>query len=200
MSDRWKAGILKLIFLSVICLSLYLIFGEEEEKKTESPKKTVPVIDVTTIEERIRERNLDIQLERDIRTQQVLSEKFNNSPVGFIDPLEPKINPLDMDLSFPEDQSIQSTFRDLNNENLGENAYEDPENTIRRQLDYYDWFNKYLKDKNERQKKQFIQYFVRTVNEQGYDVSFKKDGKVIVTPKEKKKKEKPLEKLKVNWK
>ena len=203
MPDRQKKNLnpSTMIFGFLVCVGLYLIFATEDnvDQSTSLTEPSIPSLDVTTIEKNIRQRSLDIQMKKNMKTQEVLSEALDAGPVGYINIREPDVSSLDMDLSFPEDQRIKSFFKDLNMDHLDDDAYEDPEAVIHRQLEYHDWVSKYLEEKSEREKQKFIKHFVQTAKKQGYNVHFKEGSKVVLEPIRKSKKKKPLDKLKVNW-
>ena len=60
-----------------------------------------------------------------------------------------------------------------------------------------------MKERNQKEKREFIKRFVRTAREQGYNVYFTKDMKAIlepIDPEEEKKKQGEFDEVKIRWK
>lgn len=190
-----------LIYGFMICVGLYFILEEEDLNQVDSAKEeSVSSLDSTAIEKRIKERTLDIQMKKNIQTQKILSNALDAGPVDSVNTIKPDISSLDMELNFPEDQMVKALSKDLSTDHLDSDAYEDPESVIHRQMEYYEWVDKYLEEKNEKEKRKFIKHFIKTAKEQGYNVRFKEGSKVVLEPIKNTKKNKPLDKLKINWK
>lgn len=155
-----------------------------------------------TLEERIKMKNSDIQMEQDIQLQDTLSEKLQK-PVETIDELEPKVPTLDMEARFSDNASLEAVFEDLSEKPFKNDIYEDPEDIIRRQLAHQEWLEKHLEERNQREKEEFIRQFVKRAEEQGYRVHFGENMKVFlepIDPEDKKEKKASFEKVKINWK
>ena len=192
-----------LCLAGIIVITIYVIF-DKKEKTSSSPylNKTPTAL---TVDERIKQKKADIQLQQDIQSQQVLSDKFK-VPVEKVDPIEPlesEMSPLDMGVSFSDNATIESVFKELDEKPFENDVHQDPENVIRRQIAHRDWLEKHLKERNEEEKRDFIRRFIQTAREQGYNVYFTEDLRVIlepIDPEEEKKKKGDFEEVKINWK
>ena len=188
--------------IGVAVVGVYFFYGE---KKRVSSSHSVNQGDtMSAVNKRIEKKRMDIQLQQDMQSQRVLSEKFKQ-PVGKVDPLEPldsEMSPLDMGVGFSDNASIKSVFEELDEKPFENDIYEDPENVVHRQIAHQDWLEKHLKERNDQEKKEFIRRFVRTAREQGYNVYFKEDLQVILEPipEEEKDKAGDFEEVKINWK
>ena len=127
-----------------------------------------------TIEERIKKKNSKLKLEQDIHSQEIMSEKFQK-PVEDVDPIEPELSPLDMGIRFSDSAPLKEVTKELSELPFENEGYEDPEDIIRRQLAHREWLEEHLKERNVREKKDFIRRFVKIAKEQGYNVHFTKD-------------------------
>ena len=197
-------------FFSFLCLAgvaaavVYFFYSEKERAPS-----SVPTVDQShtalTVDERIKQKKAEIQLQQDIQSQQVVSDKFK-APVGKIDPLESlesEMSPLDMGVGFSDNATMESVFKELDEKPFENDIYEDPENVIRRQIAHRDWLEKHLKERNEEERREFIRKFVQIAHEQGYRVHFTEDLKVIlepIDPEEEKRKTEEFDEVKINWK
>ena len=197
-------------FFSFLCLVgvavIAVYFFYEEEERAPSSVSTVNQVNTAlTVGERIKKKNRDIQLQQDIQSQQAVSDKFK-PPVEKIDPiesLESEMSPLDMGVGFSDNATMESVFKELDEKPFENDMYEDPEEVIRRQIAHRDWLEKHLKERNAEEKREFIRKFVQIAREQGYNVYFTEDLRVIlepIDPEEEKKKAGEFDKVKINWK
>lgn len=192
------------LFLCLIGVSVVGIYFFYNEKNRVLPSHSFNQLDkVFTVNERIEKKKMDIQLQQDIKSQEVLSEKFKE-PVREVDPLESlesEMSSLDMGVDFSDNASIKSVFKELDEKPFENDVYEDPENIVRRQIAHQDWLEKHLKERNEQEKKDFIRQFVQTAREQGYNVYFTEDLRVILEPipEEERNKAGDFEEVKINW-
>ena len=188
-----------LLFLGFVFIGFYLFYDE----KSDSPNKELTQSEtVFTIKERIDMKNADIKMEQNIKLQRTLSEKLEK-PVEEIDPLEPEVSALDMGVRFPNNASMERVFEDLNENPFENDKYEDPEEVIRRQMAHQEWLDKYLQERNEQERKEFVDWFVKKAEAQGYRVHFGEGTKVLLEPikfDEKKTKKSNFNKAKINWK
>ena len=190
-----------LLLVGAIALGFYFFNGKSKQEwpATSSLNQSGTLL---TIEERIKRKEASLKLQKDIQKQEVLSEKFEK-PVEHIDPLEPDVSSLDMGVRFSDDSSVQSVLKDLDEKPFENDMYKEPENIIRRQIAHKDWLRKHLERRNEEEKKKFIADFVKTAREQGYNVYFTKDMKVIlepIDPEEQKTDDLDFEEVQINWK
>ena len=82
-----------------------------------------------------------------------------------------------MGIHFPGNPVIKEVFDKLNEKPFENDKYEDPEDVVRRQIAHQEWLDKHLEERNAKEKRDFIRKFVKTANEQGYNVYFTKDMK-----------------------
>ncbi len=193
-----------LCVLGVVAVAFYFFYDEKERVPSSIPNVNQGHTPLT-VDERIKQKAAHIQLQQDIQSQQVVSDKFK-APVEKIDPiesLESEMSPLDMGVGFSDNATMESVFKELDEKPFENDIYEDPENVIRRQIAHRDWLEKHLKERNEEERKEFIRKFVQIAREQGYHVHFTEDLKVIlepIDPEEEKKKAEEFEEVKINWK
>ena len=169
-----------LLLLGFAFAGIYFFY----DKKPNTPNNDeLPIQPETafTVNERIKMKNADIQMEQDIQLQRTLSEKLEK-PVEKIDQLEPEVSALDMGVRFPDNASMKAVFEDLNEKPFKNDIYEDPEDIIRQQIAHQEWLEKYLKEKNEQEREEFIRRFVQIAEAQGYRVHFGEDMKVFLEP------------------
>ncbi len=195
-----------LFWFVALTVPFVLVFYLSKQEGGSSSDSELPAeLDTAlTIEERVKKKNKQLQLEQKIHSQDVVSEKFQK-PVGDIDPMEPDISPLDMGIRFSEDASMREVSKKLAELPFENDMYEDPEDVVRRKLAQEEWLEQQLQKKNERERKEFIRRFVETAREQGYHVHFTKDMKeVILEPIDEKNKEEEeeveFEKVQIDWK
>ena len=190
-----------LLLLGFVFMGFYFFYN----KQSSAPSNDKPLTQqetTFTINERIKIKNADIKMEQEIKLQNTLSEKLEK-PVEKIDPLESEVSALDMGVRFPNNISMETVFEDLNEKPFENDKYEDPEDIIRRQVAHQEWLEKYLQERNEREKEEFISWFVKKAEEQGYRVHFGEGTKVLLEPIkfDKKKTEKSnFKEVKINWK
>ena len=185
-----------LFFTGVVIFGLYFFYG----KKKASPEPVNQMDTEFTVDERIKRKQAGIKLQQDIQSQKVLAEKFKE-PVGKIDPLEPELSPLDMGVSVPDNASMKSVFKELDEKPFENDLHQDPEDVIRRQIVHRDWMEEYLEKRNEQEKKEFIRQFIQTAQEQGYNVYFTEDMQVILEPIDpEEQKEEDFDEVQINWK
>ena len=179
-------------------VGLYLWY----DQSTSQPKQDVEEAfqlpdDNLTLQERVQKKNMDIRLLKRIQQEEIKAEKFQ-APLGPIDPLETESADLDRGLNLPEDPSMRAVFEDLKKQPYKNDMYEDPEHIARRQMEHQKWLEEHLRNKNQREREEFIKKFVQIAKEQGYKVHFTEDMKVLLRPIEpKEKEEEKLEEIKV---
>ncbi len=200
-STKKNVNFLRLFFLlCFLFVAGFFVHEFYDEKNTLNVRSlSEPVDEPYTLEERISQRQAELKIKTDIRIQEKKLEQINAEPIGEIDPLGPTVPSLDMGAIFPENRKIQSIAKDLDEKPFVNDLYEDPEDIIGRQIENREWLEKYLKDKNDEQKRQFVEYFIAAAKEQGFKVHFTEDLKVILEPIDPDEKPK-FENMKINWK
>ncbi|MDE0119600.1 MAG: hypothetical protein OXM55_06300 [Bdellovibrionales bacterium] len=185
-----------------VALSVIAFFYLSQDKKTptsdsrliEQPGKKL------TVEERIKQKEMEIKLKQDVESQKAISEKFKE-PVGEVELLEPGLSPLDMGVHFPDNSNIKEVFDKISEKPFENDKYEDPEDVVRRQIAHQEWLEEYLAERNASEKREFIQKFVQAAREQGYNVYFTKDMKAILEPIDPDEiKKEQFDEVKINWK
>ncbi len=190
-----------LLLLGFVFVGIYIFYDKKSNAPNNDELPVQPETDFT-VNERIQMKKADIQMEQDIQLQRTLSEKLKK-PVEKIDQLEPEVSALDMGARFPDNASMKAVFEDLNEKPFKNDIYEDPEDIIRQQIAHQEWLEKYLKERNEQEREEFIRRFVQIAEAQGYRVHFGEDMKVFlepVDPDEEKAKKDKFDEVKINWK
>ena len=147
--------------------------------KKESHSKSL--VTGPTIADRIQQKKATLYFQKDKRRQEMIAEKFKK-PLGNIDSSAPESASLDRGVHFPENDSMKSVFEDLRQHPYENDMYEDPEHIARRQMEHQKWIDEHLRTKNEKEKEDFIKKFVQMAYEQGYNVRWTEDMKVLLEP------------------
>ena len=192
----------KLILIGLISVGVYILYDKQNNERQSEMDMFDEKDSALTLDEKVKQKVRDLELQKHIKSQENLSEKFKK-PVGKIDVFEPEISNLDMGVSFPESAPIKEVAEELAEKPFQNDIYEDPENVIRRQLAHNEWLEKHLKERNQKEREEFLKKFVQSAREQGYNVYFTKDMKAIlepIDPEEEKKKKGDFEEVKINWK
>ena len=151
-----------------------------------------------TLEQKIQQRTQELHLQKRVQEEEIKAEKFEKPPEN-IDPLEPESADLDRGIHFPENNAMKEVFEDLKKHPYKSDMDKDPEHIARRQAEHQQWLEEHLKQKNETEREEFIKKFVQLAREQGYQVHWTKDMKVLLRPiePEESAEEEPPEEIKV---
>ncbi len=163
--------------------------GQETDTNVSAP--------VSTIADRVQQKKATLDFQKARQKQEMISEKFKE-PLGKISALTPESANLDRGVHFPEDDSMKAVFEDLKQQPYENDLYEDPEHLARKQMEHQKWIDEHLREKNEKEREEFIKKFVQIAQEQGYKVLWTKDMKVLLEPIEPKEpKEEEPEEIKI---
>lgn len=190
-----------LVLAGVIGVGVYFLYTKSKHKSQSEKSILDQESNTFTLDEKVKQRARDLKLQKEVKAQENLSEKLKKKPVGKIDNLEPEVSDLDMGVSFPDNAPIKEVSEELSEKPFENDAYEDPENVIRRQLAHSEWLEKRLQERNQKEKEEFIRQFVQSARKQGYNVYFTEDMKAILEPidPEEEKKGK-FDEVKIKWK
>ena len=179
-----KKYFMVLLFLSVSVGGIYFYKNLKSSKiKTSSDLDQEPM---ELVKEGVNKRAMDLKVEKAIQVQDVLQER-NNEPVKDVDMARPDIPAVDLGVAFSNNSDMKNIVKEVEKQPFKNDMYEDPSNEIRRQVAHSDWLEQHLKEKNEREKKEFLENFIKTVEEQGYTVEITEDMQAIIHPAEEEK-------------
>ena len=164
-------------------------------KKDLSAPKTMPLNIIQKTEERVQY----FKWPQKMKQQEGESyEAQKNSE--FVDS-EPMVSPLDIGVHIPKNSLTEEIVKKLDEKPFENDLYEDPEDIVLQTIEHQEWLEEQLARRNTREQEEFIDRVVRNAREQGYNVYFTKDLRLILEPMEKEER-KPAEfdKVKINWK
>ena len=192
-----KSNPLLFFFFLLILIggAFYYLYGQSKNQ-TKNNIDAKPPADTLTLQERIQKKNKALRLQKNIQQREMKAEQLKK-PVEKVDLLEPEPATLDRGLHIPKNNSMKEVFEDLKQHPYKSDLYEDPEHTARRQMEHQEWLEEHLKEKNKKEREEFIKKFVQIAQEQGYKVHFTKDMQVLLQPIEKQEEEEQPEEIKV---
>ena len=159
-----------------------------DQKPTESVKDTV------------NKRAMDLKMKQALQVQDVLQERYNE-PVKDVDMAGPDTPAVELGVEFFNNPDMKDIVKEFEKDPFKSDMYEDPSNEIRRQIAHSDWLEEHLREKNEQERGEFLENFIKKVEEQGYTVEITEDMQAIIHPvEEEKKEEEEFEEIKINLK
>ena len=193
------------IFLAVSLafLAVFFILSNSPSPGGDKASPYSQELNARSIEEDIQARQFNLSIKRQLLSEQALSDQFEEEAPKEIDPLEaqPEVSDLDLGLSNPENTENEKLLGDLAEQHFVNDQYQDPENEVRSQLNRQEVLDERLRQRNQREKDQFVEDFVRTAEEQGYNVHHLEGTKVVLEPKDNQEPsvESAFEDVEVNW-
>ena len=169
------------LYLLILGAGLFYWFYSQPQKQgtdSNNPPNLEPKL---TLQQRIQKKTTDIKLKQSLQQEKVKAEQFKK-PVGKIDPLDTGSSSLDRGVHFPENTEMKEVFKDLNTYPFKNDLDQDPEHIARQQAEHQRWIDEYLKEKNEKEKKEFIKKLIKIARQQGYKAYLTKDMKLLLEP------------------
>ncbi len=186
-----------LLFLSMSVGGIYFYKNLKPSKiKTSSDLDQEPT---ELVKESVNKRAMDLKVEKAIQVQDVLQER-NNKPIKDVDMAQPDVPAVDLGVVFSNNPDMKNIVKEVEKHPFKNDMYEDPSNEIRRQIAHSDWLEQHLKEKNEKERKEFLEKFVKTVEEQGYTVEITGDMQAIIHPVEEEEKTEEFEDIEIDLK
>ena len=188
-----------LLFLSLTLVGFYFYQDHLKSSKVK-PSSDLDQEPTESVKESVNKRVMDLKVEKAIQVQDVLQER-NNEPVKDVDMARPDIPTVDLGVKFSNNPDMKNIVKEIEKHPFKNDLYEDPTNEIRRQIAHSDWLEQHLKEKNEREKREFLEEFIKKVEDQGYTVEITEDMQAIIHPvEEEEKEEEEFEEIEIDLK
>ena len=186
------------ILLFLVLAGGYYFYLESFQIKKTSDLDQKPT---ESVNDTVKKRAMDLKMKQALQVQDVLQERYNE-PVKDVDMTgSPDTPAVELGVEFFNNPDMKDIVKEFEKDPFKSDMYEDPSNEIRRQIAHGDWLEEHLREKDEQERSEFLENFVKKVEEQGYTVEITEDMQAIIHPvEEEKKDEEEFEEIKINLK